>query len=85
VSPVPHGIGGDFYGQKTAKKKTVDFRELVGMFLLVIGSIVVGHLLYPIIIGGPKMLTPMEAMAFSDGVSAIVIGTWLLLVKKKPS
>lgn len=58
-----------------------DVRELAGMLLLVGGSIVVGHLLYPIIIGGLKVLTPMEA--FADAGAALAIGTWLLLAKKK--
>lgn len=60
-----------------------DVRELAGMLLLVSGSIVVGHLLYPIIIGGLKVLTPMEATVFADAVAALAIGTWLLL-KRKP-
>jgi len=63
----------------------MDKRELAGMLLLVIGSIMVGHFLYPIIIGGLKVLTPMEAMVFMDSVAAIVAGAWLLLAKKKPS
>lgn len=57
-------------------------RELTGILLLVVGSIAVGHFLYPITIGGLKVLTPMEAAASADAVVAIVIGTWLLLVKK---
>lgn len=62
-----------------------DIRELAGMLLLVVGSIAVGHFLYPIIIGGLKVLTPMEAAALADSAAAIAIGTWLLLAKKKPS
>lgn len=62
-----------------------DVRELAGMLLLVGGSIVVGHLLWPIISGGLKVLTPMEAAVFADAGAALAIGTWLLLVKNKPS
>lgn len=59
-----------------------DVRELTGMLLLVVGSIIVGHFLYPIIIGGLKVLTPMEAAMIADAAVAVAIGTWLLLVKK---
>lgn len=61
-----------------------DIRELAGMLLLIFGSIAVGHFLYPIIIGGLKTLTPMEAAMFADGGAAVAIGAWLMLVKKKP-
>ncbi len=60
-----------------------DVREFAGMLLLVIGSIAVGHFMYPIICGGPKVLTPIEAALFMDAGIAIVIGAWLLLVKKQ--
>jgi len=40
--------------------------------------------MYPIIIGGMKVLTPMEAMVFTDSAVALAIGVWLLLTKKKP-
>jgi len=61
-----------------------DVRELMGMLLLVAGSIMIGHFMYPIIIGGMKVLTPMEAMVFTDSAVALAIGVWLLLTKKKP-
>lgn len=61
-----------------------DVRELAGMLLLVIGSVGVGYLLHPIVIGGLKVLTPMEAAMLADSGVALAIGAWLMLVKKKP-
>lgn len=59
-----------------------DIQELVGALLLVLGSVVVGHFLYPIITGGLKVLTPMEAVIFADAGAAVVVGAWMLV--KKP-
>ncbi len=56
-------------------------REPAGMLLLVLGAIIVGLLLYPIITGGLKTLTPIEAAIFADAGAAVAIGAWLLLVK----
>lgn len=59
-----------------------DIRELTGALLLVLGSVVVGHFLYPIITGGLKVLTPMEAVTFADAAVAVALGAWMLV--KKP-
>ncbi len=61
-----------------------DVRELAGMLLLVIGAMAVGHLMYPIITGGMKVLTPFEATVFADSAAALAIGVWLLFTKRKP-
>ncbi len=52
---------------------------------MVVGSMALGHFLYPIIIGGLKVLTPMEAAMFADAAAGVAIGAWLLLAKKRPS
>jgi len=56
-------------------------RETVGAILLAAGSIAFGSMLAPIIVGGPGCLTPFEAFVFVDGLAAVAVGAWMILVR----
>ena len=56
-------------------------RETVGAILLAGGSIAFGSMLAPILVGGSGCLTAFEALVFVDGLAAVAVGAWMLLVR----
>jgi len=56
-------------------------REIMGAILLAGGSIAFSSMLVPIIVGGLGCLTPFEAFVFVDGLAAVAVGAWMILVR----
>lgn len=53
-------------------------QESVGTCLLVLGAASFGYALGVAIIGSARSLSPLEALAFVNGLAAIACGIWMM-------
>ena len=60
-----------------------NIREIIGAVLLTGGSVAFGAKLAPIILGGLASLSPLEALVFVDGIVAVAVGAWMLVVPSR--